>query len=49
MDQKRPNLKPGEIREIGGKVYGLCFDCRKLVRVDKPLFGSLHLCVEDRP
>lgn len=24
-----------------------CDYCRKLVRVDKPIFGSLHICVTD--
>lgn len=39
------NLKPGQIVAVGVKIYGRCHDCRDLVRVDKWLFGSLHLCV----
>lgn len=29
---------------INGKIYGLCANCKKIVRLDKPLFGDLHLC-----
>lgn len=32
---------------VGGKIYSTCDDCGKLVRVNKPLFGSLHVCIED--
>lgn len=32
------------IRNLGGKLYGVCNDCGKVVRLDKPLFGSAHLC-----
>jgi hypothetical protein len=37
------NLKPGETRLIGGKLYGRCMDCKKILRIG--LFGGLHLCV----
>lgn len=43
------SLRPGEAIVLGGKTYARCADCRKIVRIDKPLFGSLHLCTEDRP
>ena len=36
--------EPGEIRQLGRKAYGLCADCGRLVRIDKPVLGSLHLC-----
>ena len=29
----------------GGKTWTVCEKCGKVVRVDKPIFGSLHLCV----
>ena len=38
-------LKPGQIVSVRGKLYGRCFDCHSIVRVDKWLFGSLHYCV----
>lgn len=28
----------------GSKVYAICDGCRSLVRVNKPMLGSLHLC-----
>jgi hypothetical protein len=37
-------LRRGEIVEVGGKLYAYCPECKKLVRVDKPFLGSLHLC-----
>ncbi len=30
-----------------GKIYKWCRDCKKLVRLNKPIFGSLHLCVTE--
>jgi hypothetical protein len=45
------DIKPGQIVAVGSKIYGRCLACRDLVRVDKWLVGSLHLCValkEDR-
>ena len=38
-------LKPGEVIELHGKLWGRCSGCDKLVRIDKPIFGSLHWCV----
>ena len=29
---------------IGSKVYATCDACNKLIRINKPFFGSLHLC-----
>lgn len=33
---------------IGGKWWGVCDRCGRLVRIDKPILGSLHWCVPDR-
>lgn len=30
---------------LGGKVYEVCGKCGQIVRFDKPLLGSLHICV----
>ncbi len=30
-----------------GRIYSECTSCGSLVRVNKPFFGSLHLCVDD--
>ena len=29
---------------IGNKIMGICSVCDRLVRIDKPIFGSLHFC-----
>lgn len=29
---------------VGNKVMAVCSECGTLVRLDKPLLGSLHLC-----
>ena len=31
----------------GGKPFGICADCGKPVRLNKPLFGDLHFCLTD--
>lgn len=38
------DMKAGHVYIIDGKAYGICSNCRSLVRVDKPIFGSLHYC-----
>lgn len=40
----RLDLKPGQIVAVNGKIYGCCAECKEIVRVDKWLLGSLHLC-----
>jgi hypothetical protein len=42
------SLRPGQALTIGGKVFARCADCREIVRMDKPMFGSLHLCTDRR-
>ncbi len=31
----------------GSKIYAQCPTCGSLVRINKPLFGSLHICLSD--
>ena len=31
---------------VGSKLMAVCADCQKIIRMDKPIFGSLHLCVD---
>ena len=31
----------------GGKIYMRCPACGKLVRVNKPIIGSLHVCADE--
>lgn len=35
------------MRIVGGKLMDVCPCCGKIIRVDKPLFGSLHVCTTD--
>lgn len=37
-------MRPGKIKVINGKLYTICAECGSIVRVDKPILGSLHLC-----
>ena len=30
-----------------GKIYVRCQSCGEMVRLNKPLIGSLHLCIND--
>lgn len=32
---------------VGNKLMSQCRYCRKILRVDKPIFGSLHICLSD--
>lgn len=38
-------LRPGVVYVLNGKLMSLCPECHTLIRVDKPLLGSLHVCV----
>lgn len=40
-------IPPGVLFERAGKLWYVCPKCLKLVRVDKPIIGSMHLCVAD--
>ena len=42
--KKMVDLENGRIVEIMGKHYARCMDCDCIIRVDKPIFGSVHLC-----
>lgn len=39
------DLNLGKTEWHGGKLYRTCPDCYKPVQLNKPLLGSLHLCV----
>lgn len=30
---------------VGNKLMGVCVDCEKIIRIDKPIFGSMHICL----
>lgn len=31
----------------GGKVFGRCARCNRIVRINKPVIGSAHTCLTD--
>jgi len=33
-----------ENQGINGKAWAVCGNCGKIIRFDKPLLGSLHIC-----
>lgn len=37
----------GDILDFGGHPHAVCPDCRKLVRLDKPIVGALHVCLSE--
>ena len=37
-------ISDNEIMNLHGKLYAVCGKCQKLVRLDKPIFGGLHIC-----
>lgn len=45
LDEQRVNNLPEGLFIVGNKIYGVCAECDKIVRVDKPILGSFHLCV----
>ncbi len=32
------------MRTLNGKLYEVCGGCGDIIRLDKPLFGSVHVC-----
>ncbi len=32
---------------VGNKIYAKCAECGTLIRINKPLFGSMHICLSD--
>jgi len=38
------DLRNGRVVIINGKLYIKCSVCNCIVRLDKPIFGGLHIC-----
>ena len=36
--------KIGEVMMVGKRAYSICMDCGQLVCINKPIFGSMHVC-----
>lgn len=37
-------LQQGHALVFAGKIYIACQKCHKVVRLNKPIFGALHVC-----
>jgi hypothetical protein len=40
-------LRRGEILLLGAKAFRLCANCLQVIRINKPVVGSFHLCKPD--
>ena len=40
-------LRKGKLININGSIYGMCSDCHSMIKVNKFLFGSLHMCKKE--
>ena len=45
MNEK--NEIPENCFVMGNKLMGRCWYCNKIVRIDKPILGSMHVCLTD--
>jgi hypothetical protein len=43
-DEEKRHIAKGQAFVRGSKVYAVCPSCHRLVRLNKPVFGSLHTC-----
>jgi hypothetical protein len=39
-------LKAGLLTRVGNRIYAVCSVCGKVVQVNKPVVGSLHVCLD---
>ena len=46
-DSIHQRLVRGEIVSVGGKLFALCRVCHSIIRIDKPILGSLHFCTKE--
>lgn len=46
MNNMNNNLPKGTF-VVGNSIYGTCSDCGSLVKVNKFIFGSFHICLSD--
>jgi murein DD-endopeptidase MepM/ murein hydrolase activator NlpD len=44
MDALQQAIRDGRVTVVGNGLYVVCPDCHELVRINKPIFGGLHLC-----
>lgn len=44
MDPLQEAIRDGRVTVVGNGIYATCPACGNLVRINKPVFGSMHLC-----
>lgn len=44
----REQLLRGEFVTAGNRIYAMCGGCGKVVQLNKRIFGSMHICSEER-
>lgn len=44
MPDAQEKLRNNEIVAVAGGIYALCRDCGKVVKLNKFIFGALHIC-----
>ncbi len=45
MIEEENNTLPNGCFRVGNNLFGKCEACSNIVRINKPVFGSLHLCI----
>jgi len=43
-EEEKQRLVQGKAISRGGKIYALCGACYTVIRLNKPLVGSIHFC-----
>ena len=43
---KAKQKPPDDTFIVGNKLMARCQTCGKIIRLDKPIFGSLHICTK---
>jgi len=41
------SMRNGNKIDVNGKRYGFCVGCNRIIRIDTPFFGDLHICAID--
>lgn len=44
---EKHGIKPDEVLIVGASMYSTCDKCGTFVKINKFIFGSLHICVSE--
>ncbi len=42
------NLEVGQVLQLGRRLYSICAQCNCIVCINKRIFGSVHICSEEK-